>query len=157
MNALGMMMMAAALSHAPMTHHVDVQVIPPPPPGVLTLLKKGQGCNIISYQQAYLGPIAGMPGRVSVGIEHIDPENCGQNMPYARLAAFDVQGDQVTPINADGATGAAMIESIDSMKVVGNLITVKMLVFGPTDPACCARTIEDMDFQIEGGRLVPTR
>lgn len=161
MNMIGMIFAAAMIHHSAPIHQaampVEVSVTSKPPARILALLKIGEGCNIITYNQAYLGPIAGMPGLVSIGIEHVDPENCGSNMPYAKIVAFAFQRPHALQLESKGATGAVMIQAIEGLKIIGNQIEVRMLVFGPNDPACCAHTIEDMDFRIQGGRLIRVR
>ncbi len=124
---------------------------------ITALLTPKSTCDIISFQDPLTVHVTGAAGPVTIGLEDMDPENCGgggMTPPTLKIVAFERVGQALRQLNTDALNGSVRIQKIEAGKVKGNLIILTMLVFGPNDPMCCAKTVLRETFAIRGNRLI---
>jgi len=127
---------------------------------ITALLTPKSTCDIISFQDPVTVHVTGAAGPVTIGLEDIDPENCGGGgmmPPTLKIVAFKRVGPAIRQLNTDGLNRSFRIQKIEVAKVKGDLIILTMLVFGPNDPMCCARTVSRQRFEVRGNALVRAR
>ena len=123
---------------------------------ISALLQSNEGCSIITFVPSYSGNIHGLSSPVTIGLEHIDPENCdgGGTITSSKIVAFESINGEIQQLDTSAVNKQVMVEKIMAMKVHGDSIDLKILFFGPNDPQCCARTTMFEHFKFEGSKLV---
>jgi hypothetical protein len=124
---------------------------------ITAMLTPKSTCNIISFQEAFDGHVASTNGPVIIGLEDVDPENCGGGgmmPPTLKIVGFERIGSSLRQLNSAGVDGTMRVQKIENAKIVGSNIVLKLLVFGPNDPMCCAKTVTSEELEVRGDRLV---
>jgi hypothetical protein len=124
---------------------------------ITALLTPKATCDIISFQDPLTFHVTGAAGPVTIGLEDIDPESCagaGMMPPTIKIVAFERVGPAFRQLNTDELNGSISVQKIEAGKVKGDLIILTMLVFGPNDPMCCAKTVLRETFAVHGNRIV---
>lgn len=115
--------------------------------------RKLKGMEQRARRQAVVGDLDG-DGRHDVAvlytIQHAKPGN--RELRY--LAVFRRSAKKALQYKAHAMVGGLGIREVNRVTILGRVIELEMLAYGPLDPACCPTLVETSRYRLTAGRLV---